>query len=1137
MIIRNYFFLLAILLALATCKTSEEQALPVTIEVKTLLAEDAMTIAEKINREVTAKVADGLDLSIWASDSLLADPIALRIDQQGRVYISRTNRQKDSEFDIRGHRDWMTASISLQTVEDRRKFIRETFSPERSEENSTWFPDLNKDSIVDWKDLTVQKEEIFRLEDKDGDGLADHSQLYIRDFNEEITDCAGAVLPFNGDVYVGVGPDMWRLSDKNDDGVADEKESIAHGFNVHIGFGAHGMSGLTVGPDGRIYWGAGDIGTNVIDKDGKHWKYPNQGTIVRCEPDGSNFEVFAAGLRNTHEFVFDEYGNLFSEDNDGDHRGERERLVYIPNGSDTGWRINWQFGKYTDPDNNGYKVWMDENMHVPRNDQQAAYFLPPIKNYHNGPTGMLYNPGTALGPEWKNHFFIAEFVGNPSRSNIYAFTMKPSGAGFDFDSEVNVLNGVLATGMDFGPDGALYFGDWINGWGTKNYGRIWKLDGTSDADRAIRAETKALIGADFTQKDLPALSTLLAHVDARVRQKAQFELAKRGKKGLATLVAATDASSEQLARVHGIWGIWQLARKDISLASHLVDLLQDADPEIVAQATKILGDIRAESAADALVPLLKHDSPRVQFFAVEALGRIAHKAAVQPIADLLIANDDKDIYLRHAGAVALARIGDEAALAGMSSHPSRPLRIVAVVALRRMQSPAIEKFLSDKDEYVVAEAARGINDDFSIEAALPALAATLKEDRFTSEPLIRRAINANSRVGKAENLQLLVDFVKNEKAAEAMRAEALATLSVWAKPSVLDRVDGRYRGEVTRDAAPVKAAAEPLLVELLRANNETLQLAAIQAAGKLGIKTLAEPVNDLFLNGKSDDIKIAALNALNTMDDERFSKAITAAIAMKSSPLRSEALGMLSEIDYPEEGAVSLYTSVLEDGSSREKQTVLKALGEMKSEAANKVLAGKLQTYQAGKLDKDLELDLVEAIELSESSTLMTSLNAHWEALSAEDPLAPYRMALEGGNPYRGQRIFYNDQAAQCIRCHTVFEFGGEVGPSLANIGHELDKETLLESLVHPSTRLAPGFGMATLTLQNDEIIGGVIVAEDDNEITLRLQQEETRTFKKAELKDRQNVPSGMPPMGDILSKRQLRDLVAFLSTLEEEES
>lgn len=41
--------------------------------------------------------------------------------------------------------------------------------------------------------------------------------------------------------------------------------------------------------------------------------------IVCCEFDGIGFEVFVVGLWNMYEFVFDEYGNFFSEDNDGDY--------------------------------------------------------------------------------------------------------------------------------------------------------------------------------------------------------------------------------------------------------------------------------------------------------------------------------------------------------------------------------------------------------------------------------------------------------------------------------------------------------------------------------------------------------------------------------------------------------------------------------------------------------------------------------------------------------------------------------------------------------------------------------------------------------------------------------------------------
>ena len=159
---------------------------------------------------------------------------------------------------------------------------------------------------------------------------------------------------------------MWRLKDDNGDGTIDRQIVISEGYSTHPAFGGHGISGLTTGPDGRIYWEVGDIGLDVTDKSGKRWSYPNQGAIMRSEPDGSNFEVYAAGIRNLQEFSFDEFGNLVSVDNDGDHQGETERLVYITNGSDSGWRSNWQYGKYTDEKNNRYNVWMDESMFKPR---------------------------------------------------------------------------------------------------------------------------------------------------------------------------------------------------------------------------------------------------------------------------------------------------------------------------------------------------------------------------------------------------------------------------------------------------------------------------------------------------------------------------------------------------------------------------------------------------------------------------------------------------------------------------------------------------------------------------------------------------------------------------------------------------
>lgn len=1095
----------------------------------------AAELAQKIRKEVAVELADGLELSLWASDTLVADPIAISIDAQGRVFYTSATRQANSEFDIRGHRNWMTASISFQSVEDRRKFLRETFSKD-SEESKKFLKDLNKDGVRDWRDLAVEKEQVWHLEDTDKDGIADKAQLYLEDFHEEVTDVANGVEIVGNDVFVSAGPDMWRTQDKDKDGIADHKESISHGYAVHIGFSGHGMSGATVGPDGRIWWGIGDIGMNVVDKTGKQWKYPNEGVIVRSEPDGSDFEVYASGLRNTHEFVFDQYGNLISEDNDGDHEGERERLVYLIDGSDTGWRTNWQFGKYTDPDNNRYKVWMDEKMSIPRWDGQAAYILPTIANYVNGPTGMVYNPGTALGEKWYNHFFIAEFRGSPANSPIHAFTLKPKGASFELDKTEEVVKGLLPTGMDFGPDGALYFADWIDGWGTKDQGRIWKLDVPGEANSAIRQETKKLIQEDFSPKTEAVLSKLLQHQDMRIRQKAQFELVKREAKGLKIFIEAAKQKKHQLARVHALWGLGQLARKNPDHASYLMPFLKDNDPEITAQAAKVLGDIRYAKATQDLIPLLKNKSLRVQLLATEALGRIGQASAFQAITQMLIANNDEDAWLRHAGAIALSRLNQEKQLIALSKHNSKALRMAAVVALRRMQSPGVAKFLEDKDELIVTEAARAINDDYSIEPALPDLARVLKEPRFSQEALLRRVINANLRVGQPENIRMLTEFVTQGDASVAMRAEALEALSTWAKPSVFDRVDGRYRGEINRDAAPVKKALQPLVVDLLKENNSAIQIAAAKVVAKFQIPNTAEILTNMLNSHPEAEVRTAALKAIYGLKDKSLDSALEKALQDKESLVRSTALEILPESGLAEDKTVQLFEQVLKVGSVEEKQTVLTALSKLTGAEAKQALSKALDELVAGKLAPEVQLDLIEAIETQNSPDLMKELKAFQDAKPKDDPLALYKETLAGGKRWEGQRVFYENEAAQCVRCHAIFEYGGNAGPGLAGVGSRLTPEKILESLVAPSAAYALGYEVVSLKLKNQESISGVVTKESPTQLSLRIGKEDIKVIDKSQIAERKSVPSAMPPMGRVLSKRQIRDLIAFLRELKEEE-
>ncbi len=1092
-------------------------------------------MARAIESATSPVLADGIVMKVWAVDSLVADPVSLDIDDHGRLYYIRTNRHKNSEFDIRGHREWEIGSIQLRTVEEKRAFLHKVLAPELSATN-TWLKDLNGDGSHDWRDMTVEKEVVYLLEDRDGDGLADRSQIVIEDFHTEVTDVAGALLAHNGDLFVGIGPDMWRVRDTDGDGLADEKESISHGYGIHIGFGGHGMSGAEVGPEGKTYWQIGDIGFSGEGPDGTKWEHPNSGVIVRSNPDGSDFEVFAYGNRNTHEFVFDEYGNLISEDNDGDHRGESERIVYITNGSDTGWRTNWQFGKYRDPDNNTYKVWMEEEMYKPRFEGQAAYITPCIANFVSGPTGMLYNPGTALGPEWRNTFFIGEFVGNPARSGIHAFKLDPKGASFELGEHKSIMSGVLATGVDWGPDGAMYIADWIDGWETKDQGRIWRLDVPGGADWPERRDTEARLKADFTRYNPRELGDLLHHADMRVRQKAQLELAERGSDGLAVFEASIRQTDHQLARVHAIWGISQFARKDINHGGILVPLLQDSDPEIRAQAAKWLGDVHYARAGEALIPLLKDDYARARFFAAEALGRIRHDPAVQPIIDMLRANDDVDAYLRHAGSLALARIGQAEPVLALAGDESRALRIAAVVALRRMAHPGIVAFLKDSDEFVVTETARAINDDLSIEEALPALGDLLRDSRFRNEALIRRAISANLRVGSDAAMENLIDYSMRIDAPLDMRTEAIDALSTWTRPSVLDRVDGRFRGEVTREPGPVQNRAREPLLRLISNDQQALRLSAVRAVGKLKI---AEASSVLFARLKSDPVSVVrteALKSLVALGDARISDAIRQALSDREKSVRVVALDLLPKTGMPEEMMVSMLSEVIDSRTAEEKQAALTTLATLRTPDAVEVLGRLLTRLGEGKLSPEIHLELSEAIDSIGSVALKDRYTEIVSQLSPDSLNAAYRSALAGGDIAQGRNLFFRDQTAQCMRCHSFDDYGGNAGPRLNGVATRLTPEQLLESLIEPSTRIAPGYGIVTINLKSGKNFGGILQEEHDDAIVLKIGDKPDTVIQRSDIQKLTTAPSSMPPMRYLLTKRQIRDLMSFLVTLQDED-
>jgi len=1065
----------------------------IALDITRITAEEAKKTAATIESQVELKLADGITGELWASEKLMGDTVAIHVDDKGRIWAGITQRSNNSEFDIRNYPDWEHRSVAFRNMDDRRAFLKEELAPEKGAQNNR-IPDRNGDGSHDWRDLTVMKESVIRLEDTSGSGKADFVQTVVKDFNTEVTDVIGGMYYSDllDELFVNIAPDFWALKDTNGDGKMDEKKSLAQGFGVHVGFSGHGMSGAMMGPDGMLYYSMGDIGTAATDLSGNTWNYPDQGVIVRSEPDGSNFEIFAHGLRNIYEFSFDKYGNFISVDNDGDHVGEYERLVHLIDGSDSGWRIHWQLGKYKDPKNNSYKPWMDEKYYTPRFKDQAAHILPPVAPYYAGPTGMTYNPGTAFNDKWKDYFFVVEFVGSAARAGINAFTLKPKGASFELDKDENIFRGVLATGLDFGPDGAMYMSDWIEGWGLKQKGRVWKLDTPDTASNVIRKETQALLAEDLRQRSRDELGKLLSHADMRVRQKAQFILVEKNERPLLEQQAQT--ATDEFARIHAIWGLGQLLRKDASVDAVLISLLKDANSEIRAQAAKVLGDANHTPAIDSLLPLLNEKNPRARLYAAQALGRIGAKTAIAPIVTMLAANKDEDVYLRQAGAIALARIGDDAAISELANHPSEAVRIAAVVALKQMGSPALATFLNDKSEYLVTNAARAIGDDDLVTGALPALAAYLDKPVFTNEPLLRRAINANiyargENNSTTENADRLMRFALNKQMASALRAEAIHALASWSETSAYDRVTGAYRGAIKHNESEATAPLAMAYGALLADKDARVREATVLAIANLGLRVAQDQLADHLKNDQAPAIRTAALHTLKKFAADNIGDLVFVAMNDKDQGVRMAALAMVPELDLPAQQVVEMHRLLLKNGTTGEQQAALLSLSNVKAPEAIALFKDQMTQLIAGKIAPDVQLELITAVEKMNAPELTGLLATYQNSKDKNKPVDMFRESLHGGDAEKGMNIFRYSNTAQCVRCHKVGSSGASVGPELTTIANTLAREQLLEALVDPGARVSPGFGPV----------------------------------------------SGMPPMGMLLKPDEIRDLVAYLSTLTKE--
>jgi len=1077
---------------------------------------------------------DKLRMEPWTPPNMVKDPVAVSFDDQGRLYVVETARRSTVDIDMRAHRPWLLEDLATYDFETMRDFFRKQMSAERSSKNKDWLKDRNNDGVHDYRDLTTIKERIRIVEDTDGDGMADKSTLFAEGFNEEFNGVAAGVMPYRGDVFFTIYPDLWRLRDHDGDGKADSKESMFRGFGVHAALDGHDLHGLTVGPEGKIYFSCGDNGFSIETQEGKRLHYPNTGGVLRMNPDGSDLEVFAIGLRNVQEFDFDQYGNMFGVDNDGDLEDERERAVYIAEGSDSGWRLNWQFRSPGWAKYNGgmtYNPWVADGMWKPQHPEQPAYITPPMQNDSVGPGGFKFNPGTALNDDYRDFFFCVQF---PVKK-VTAFRTEPNGAGFKMADEHVFNSGLMVSSMNFGPDGGFYLADWVGKWQPNNEGMIYRVDDPDVDGSKLREEVKSIINLGVEAESADSLVELLGHTDRRVRQLAQRELAVSRKELKRLLAVANDSSVTQLARIHALWGAIQYHQQNSVSVGELELPWDDADPQIRQQCARVAGDLSLASIAEQLITQLRDAEPLVQSHAAIALAKIKTPNAVSGLVDLAHRNADSDPFIRHAVIAGLSGCATAEQLTALKDE-SNAVRLAAVVALRRQQSPAITEYVvattTDGELRVLREAVRAVHDDFSIKEALPAVAKMLNDDWLPhDEAILRRAISANFRIGTTNAAERLVRFIESPPAdmdlllAEMMQVEALDCLAKWNQNPLVDRVEGRIRNGVGRDLSAGKSVLAERLPSLLESveGNTTAEL--LRVADELSLpvdtKLITSWVSD---EAKPVSARVGALKLLANTNAATLPAAIDVAVQSKKWPLHQTGLEMLSASD-PKKAWQHIDWSSDNETAKQYYVSLLPKLGLSDSEEKLSALVDEHRKKTSG-----VSLDVFDAAKLAGEDT------KDWQGeLKDASPLGEFQLALHGGDVQRGRAIYKNHVSAQCVRCHEAGGMGKQAGPVLDGIASRVNRQYLLESLVNPSANIAKGFGGVTLVLDDGRVFTGTVMRESENEIVLGLTNGKQMEFSPDEIDERVEAEiSAMPEMTKVLSMFEIRDVVAYLATMKQ---
>jgi putative membrane-bound dehydrogenase-like protein len=999
--------------------------------------------------EATFKVVDGLEMKLWASEPLFVNPTCMDIDHKGRV--------------------WVCESVNY------------------------------RNRLHGFKKLTrPEGDRIVILEDTKGTGRADNATTFYQ--SPDILAPLGIAVAKDPvgpgyKVFVCQSPDILVFTDSKGDGKADgPPKKLLSGFG---GFDHdHGVHGILIGPDVKLYFSVGDTGVHGLqssDKKGRVWHSNSTdcraGTIWRCDMDGKNLELIAHNFRNEYEPCVDSFGTVFVSDNDDDG-SQQTRICYVMPGGNYGYH----------PRGRGESHWHEE---------QPGVVPKILRTYFGSPTGMCVYEGKLLPKKYWGQLLHTD--AGPRHVRCYHLT--PKGAGYDVEREDMVTstdNWFRPSDICVAPDGAVFVADWYDpgvgghGMGDITRGRIYRLAPTGNRPSVPKVDLESNKG----------ILAALGSPNLAARYMAMAKLATmKPRDAIELLIPAAKDGEDEILRARSLWQIARLGaqHRDWERLKH-----STVDPRFEELEIRLQKDFDGHTRMPSTLPeaifgYLAFGHERLSIFreglialrdmdpAIVVVRAPKRAFTVKDLIHLLMnAYDGKDRFYLAAIGIAVGQHDEkrrEIILADFEKHfPKWDDRVAGLVWELRPPKilPLLEKRLADPA--VAAEQQAKIVDILAASNDKGAGAAVLK--------LLQGDMPAEVRERVLDNLKLFLPGKWQH---------------LKSSPD-LDRT---------------------LTALLARPDTRTTALTLIALAGKTD--QTAAVLKVAKTSSEKDDVRKAAVQALGQLPADEAVAGLAELLSSAPPALRVQAALALGEHGRRPryagaKKALQALQAVVEDNTT----------GVELREAAVTGLSGS-RPGSDWLLDRRAKGKLPEALVNVTGRVLRNSPypDLRNKALSAFPPAGKLNpkslpsialLALGKGDATKGKRLLADSAKSnlQCLKCHTIRGVGGHIGPDLSMIGKKASRENLIESILYPSKAIADQYLTWQIDTVRGQTLSGLLVEESADAVVLRdAEGRDTRIAKKDIDTRTKGIKSLMPDdLVVALSEDELIDLAEYLFTL-----